>query len=61
MLGSIPIDVRLREGGDDGHPVVLAAPDSHASSAPHAIAGKLCGGQCGLSGMSLGGHRATSF
>lgn len=28
VLGSIPIDVRLREGGDDGNPVVLAAPDS---------------------------------
>lgn len=28
VLGNIPIDVRLREGGDDGKPVVLAAPDS---------------------------------
>src|SRR6201991_2004975 len=28
VLGSIPIDVRLREGGDDGRPVVLSNPDS---------------------------------
>ncbi len=26
VLGSIPIDVRLREGGDDGQPVVLSDP-----------------------------------
>lgn len=30
VLGSIPIDVRLREGGDEGKPVVLSDPDSPA-------------------------------
>jgi ATP-binding protein involved in chromosome partitioning len=54
VLGSIPIDVRLREGGDDGRPVVLAAPDSPAGAALRSIAGKLGGRQRGLSGLSLG-------
>jgi len=54
VLGSIPIDVRLREGGDEGKPVVLSDPDSPAGAALRAIAGKLGGRQRGLSGMSLG-------
>lgn len=54
VLGSIPIDVRLREGGDEGKPVVLSDPDSPAGSALRAIAGKLGGRQRGLAGMSLG-------
>ncbi|MFI1799107.1 Mrp/NBP35 family ATP-binding protein [Streptomyces sp. NPDC020379] len=54
VLGAIPIDVRLREGGDDGKPVVLSDPDSPAGVALRAIAGKLGGRQRGLSGMSLG-------
>jgi ATP-binding protein involved in chromosome partitioning len=54
VLGSIPIDVRLREGGDEGKPVVLTDPDSPAGAALRAIAGKLGGRQRGLSGLSLG-------
>jgi ATP-binding protein involved in chromosome partitioning len=54
VLGSIPIDVRLREGGDDGRPVVLADGASPAGAALRTIAGKLGGRQRGLSGMSLG-------
>lgn len=54
VLGSIPIDVRLREGGDDGKPVVLSDPDSPAGSALRSIAGKLGGRQRGLAGMTLG-------
>ena len=54
VLGAIPIDVRLREGGDEGKPVVLTDPDSPAGSALRSIAGKLGGRQRGLSGMSLG-------
>jgi ATP-binding protein involved in chromosome partitioning len=54
VLGSIPIDVRLREGGDDGRPVVLTDAASPAGTALRAIAGKLGGRQRGLSGMSLG-------
>jgi ATP-binding protein involved in chromosome partitioning len=54
VLGSIPIDVRLREGGDDGRPVVLTDPESPAGAALRSVAGKLGGRQRGLSGMSLG-------
>jgi len=54
VLGQVPIDVRLREGGDEGKPVVLTDPDSPAGSALRSIAGKLGGRQRGLSGMSLG-------
>lgn len=54
VLGSIPIDVRLREGGDEGRPVVLTDPGSPAGSALRSIAGKLGGRTRGLAGMSLG-------
>ncbi|WP_030544999.1 Mrp/NBP35 family ATP-binding protein [Streptomyces albus] len=54
VLGTIPIDVRLREGGDEGRPIVLTDPGSPAGSALRAIAGKLGGRKRGLSGMALG-------
>lgn len=54
VLGSIPIDLRLREGGDEGKPVVLTDPESPAGSALRTIAGKLGGRQRGLAGMTLG-------
>jgi ATP-binding protein involved in chromosome partitioning len=54
VLGSIPIDVRLRQGGDEGTPVVLSDPDSPAGVALRGIAGKLSSRQRGLSGLSLG-------
>ncbi|TDU04364.1 ATP-binding protein involved in chromosome partitioning [Streptomyces sp. 846.5] len=54
VLGSIPIDVRLRQGGDEGKPVVLTDPDSPAGVALRAIASKLGNRQRGLSGLSLG-------
>ncbi|OEV05979.1 Mrp/NBP35 family ATP-binding protein [Streptomyces oceani] len=61
VLGSIPIDVRLREGGDEGKPVVLSDPDSTAGSAIRAMAGKLGGRERGLSGMSLGLTPSNKF
>ncbi|OEV29618.1 sodium:proton antiporter [Streptomyces nanshensis] len=54
VLGGIPIDLRLREGGDEGKPVVLSDPDSPAGTALRDIAGKIGARQRGLSGMSLG-------
>ncbi|MHA6762747.1 Mrp/NBP35 family ATP-binding protein [Streptacidiphilus sp. PAMC 29251] len=54
VLGSIPIDLRLREGGDEGKPVVLTDPDSPAGRALRAIASKLGARQRGLAGLSLG-------
>ncbi|MBF9067637.1 Mrp/NBP35 family ATP-binding protein [Streptacidiphilus fuscans] len=54
VLGNIPIDIQLRQGGDEGKPVVLSDPDSPAGAALRAIAQKLGNRQRGLSGMSLG-------
>ncbi|MBQ1121522.1 Mrp/NBP35 family ATP-binding protein [Streptomyces sp. B15] len=54
VLGGIPIDIRLREGGDEGEPVVLSDPDSPAGKALRTVADKLSSRQRGLSGMSLG-------
>ena len=38
LLGSVPLDVRLRECGDRGEPLVLADPDSDAAIAIREIA-----------------------
>lgn len=54
LLGRIPFDIALREGGDDGRPLVLSAPDAPASQALTQIAGALAGRPRGLAGMSLG-------
>ena len=40
LLGRIPLDVRIREGGDEGHPIVLSAPDSALAAAFNAAAGQ---------------------
>lgn len=54
LLGQIPLETALREGGDAGNPVVLSAPESPAGSALRAIADKLAVRKRGLAGMSLG-------
>jgi ATP-binding protein involved in chromosome partitioning len=54
LLGRVPFDVRLREGGDGGKPLVAAAPDSPAGAAINAIADQLAAKKRGLAGMSLG-------
>ncbi|MFJ4266596.1 Mrp/NBP35 family ATP-binding protein [Paenarthrobacter nicotinovorans] len=54
LLGQIPLDIRLRKGGDAGTPVVLAAPDSAAAKAMAQIAATLASRPRGLSGLSLG-------
>jgi ATP-binding protein involved in chromosome partitioning len=54
LLGQIPIDVNLREGGDSGAPVVLTAPDSPAAKAFGVVADTLAGRQRSLVGRSLG-------
>jgi ATP-binding protein involved in chromosome partitioning len=53
LLGSVPIDPRLREGGDTGVPIVLADPDSDAAVALLAIARGIAGRSRGLVGRSL--------
>jgi ATP-binding protein involved in chromosome partitioning len=54
LLGQIPIDQQVREGGDDGLPVVLTNPDSPASIALRAVADTLAQRQGSLVGRSLG-------
>ena len=54
LLAQIPIDVGVREGGDDGTPVVLTAPDSPAAQALRDVAKRLSARSRGLAGRSLG-------
>ena len=54
LLGRVPFDVRLREGGDDGKPLVIEAPESPAGAAITNIATQLAAKKRGLAGMSLG-------
>jgi ATP-binding protein involved in chromosome partitioning len=41
FLGEIPIDPAIRQGGDEGRPIVIADPDSPQAKAFIAIAGKV--------------------
>jgi ATP-binding protein involved in chromosome partitioning len=41
FLGEVPIDTRVRSGGDEGQPIVAAAPDAPAAQALSEIAGKV--------------------
>ncbi|MDQ2853091.1 P-loop NTPase [Dermatophilaceae bacterium Sec6.4] len=54
LLGQIPLDTNLREGADEGMPVVLRNPDSAAAVALRGIAAGLGSRSRGLAGRSLG-------
>jgi ATP-binding protein involved in chromosome partitioning len=54
LLGQVPIDLRLREAGDNGLPLVLGHPDSPAAQELTKIAEGLAGKSRGLAGRSLG-------
>ncbi len=54
LLGQIPLDVRLREGGDSGTPLVLTDPETPAAQVLDTIAARLGGRSRGLAGRSLG-------
>ena len=53
LLGQIPLDIALREGGDRGTPIVLADPDSPAAVALVSIADQFASRPRGLSGLHL--------
>ena len=53
LLGQVPLESAVRECGDSGTPVVLAAPESAAAQALRAVADKLAVRSRGLAGMSL--------
>lgn len=54
LLGQIPLDMRAREGGDVGTPVVISDPESPAAVAMRQMATTLGARQRGLAGRSLG-------
>jgi len=54
LLGQIPLDTRLREGADNGMPVVLGEPNSPSAVVLRAIARGLSTRSRGLAGRSLG-------
>jgi ATP-binding protein involved in chromosome partitioning len=53
LLGSIPIDPRLREGGDTGVPIVVDQPGADSAIALRAIAESIGRRARGLAGRSL--------
>ncbi len=53
LLGQVPMDTALREGADDGLPLVLSSPDSPAASVLRDVADRLVGKPRGLAGRSL--------
>jgi ATP-binding protein involved in chromosome partitioning len=54
ILGQVPIDPRLRQGGDEGLPLVLSDPDSPAAKQITAVADTLASRSRGLAGRRLG-------
>jgi ATP-binding protein involved in chromosome partitioning len=54
VLGRIPLDASLREGGDVGKPIVDADPTAPAAAVLREVAGTLAGRGRGLAGMQLG-------
>ena len=61
LLGEVPLDTRLREGGDSGRPIVLADPQAPAAVALERIAEGLSGRGRNLAGMQLGLTPAGKF
>jgi ATP-binding protein involved in chromosome partitioning len=41
FLGEVPIDTRVRSGGDDGQPIVVAVPEAPAAMGFQQVAGKI--------------------
>jgi ATP-binding protein involved in chromosome partitioning len=61
LLGQVPLDTRLREGGDDGKPIVEADPTSPAATVLREVADTLAGRGRGLAGMQLGLTPTSKF
>jgi ATP-binding protein involved in chromosome partitioning len=54
VLGEVPLDLDLREGGDTGTPIVVSSPESPSAAALTQVATTLSGRGRGLAGMQLG-------
>ncbi len=61
VLGTIPIDISLREGGDSGKPIVDSDPTAPAAMVLADIAATLSGRGRGLAGMQLGLTPSSRF
>ena len=61
VLGQVPIDPSLREGGDAGKPIVESDPTAPGARVLTAIAEKLAGRGRGLAGMQLGLTPTSKF
>ena len=61
VLGRIPLDVSLREGGDVGKPIVDSDPTAPAARELTQVAERLTGRGRGLAGMQLGLTPANRF
>jgi ATP-binding protein involved in chromosome partitioning len=54
VLGRVPLDLALREGGDAGKPIVEADPTALSAQVLTDVAHRLAGRQRGLAGLQLG-------
>jgi len=61
VLGRVPIDLSLREGGDAGKPIVESDPTAPGAVALSEIATTLSGRGRGLAGMQLGLTPTSKF
>ncbi|HWU22878.1 MAG TPA: P-loop NTPase, partial [Nocardioides sp.] len=61
LLGQVPLDTSLREGGDAGKPIVEADPTAPGALTITAIADRLDGRTRGLAGMQLGLTPTSKF
>ena len=61
LLGEVPLDTRLREGGDTGRPIVVADPSAPAAEELARVAAGLVGRGRNLAGMQLGLTPAGKF
>ncbi|MEP7737323.1 P-loop NTPase [Nocardioides sp. 31GB23] len=61
VLGEIPLDLSLREGGDVGKPIVDADPTAPAAQVLSSVAERLAGRGRGLAGMQLGLTPTSKF
>ncbi|UDY24542.1 Mrp/NBP35 family ATP-binding protein [Nocardioides sp. Kera G14] len=61
LLGQIPLEMSLREGGDAGKPVIEADPTAPAAVEINRVAEKLTGRGRGLAGLQLGLTPTSKF
>ena len=61
VLGQVPLDTSLREGGDAGKPIVESDPTAPAAQVLSSVAERLAGRGRGLAGMQLGLTPTSKF